>query len=179
MARVGGFFALLTVALISGCAAVSSVGPIGDGPKEISQNEWGGTWVNKGHSITIKVSDEQNGLLQVAWVEEKEAVLKLESYQAAIRESGEWIFGNVKKKEDSPFHYWALIKKDAGQISVWAPDPAQFRKLVQTGNLRGKVEGYNTMLEKLTLDDLKGIPSGDKGACFEWQNPIVFFRLGK
>jgi hypothetical protein len=179
MARLGGLFTLLTGALIFGCAAVSSVEPVGERPKEISQNEWGGTWINKSHSITIKVLDEQRGLLQVAWVEEKEGGLKIESYQAGIREWGEWIFGNVKEKEDSVSNYWVLIKKDAGQIIVWTPDPAQFRKLVQTGDLRGKVEGYNTILEKLTPDDLKGILSGDKGVCFEWQNPVVFFRLGK
>jgi hypothetical protein len=72
MARVGGFFTLLMAALIFGCAAVSSVAPVGERAKEISQNEWGGTWIHKSHSITIKVLNEQKGLLQVAWVEEKE-----------------------------------------------------------------------------------------------------------
>jgi hypothetical protein len=66
-----------------------------------------------------------------------------------------------------------------GQIIVWTPDPAQFRKLVQTGALRGKTERYDIILEKLTPDDLKGALSGDQGVCFEWQNPAVFFRLGK
>jgi hypothetical protein len=179
MARVGGLFALLTAALIFGCAAVSSVEPVGERPKAISQDEWSGTWIHENHSITIKVLDEQKGLLQVAWVEEKEGGLKLESYQVAIRESGEWIFGNVKEKEDAASHYWALIKKDAGQIIVWTPDPAQFRKLVQTGVLRGKLEGYDIILGKLTPDDLKVILSGDKGVYFEWENPVVFFRLGK
>jgi hypothetical protein len=179
MARVRAFFVLLAGALIFGCAAVSSVEPVGERPKEISQNEWGGTWINKSHSITIQVLDEQKGLLQVAWVEEKEDGLKFESYQVGIRESGEWIFGNVKEKEDAASHYWALMKKDAGQIIVWTPDAAQFRKLVQTGVLRGKVEKYDVILEKLTPDDLKVILSGDKGVCFEWENPAVFFRLGK
>jgi len=179
MAKVGVFFTLLTMAVILGCAAVSSVEPVGERPKEISQNEWGGTWIHKSHSITIKVLNEQKGLLQIAWVEEKEGGLKIESYQVAIRESGEWIFGNIKEKEDAASHYWALIKKDMGQIIVWTPDPARFRKLVQTGDVRGKVEGYNVILEKLTPDDLKVILSGDKGVHFEWENPVVFFRLGK
>ena len=179
MARVGGFFTLLLGALIFGCATVSSVEPVGERPKEISQNEWGGTWIHKDHSITIKVLNEQKGLLQVAWVEEKEGGLKLESYEVAIRESGEWIFGNVKGKGDAPSHYWALMRKEAGQMIVWTPDPEQFRKLVQTGDLRGKVEKYDIILEKLTPEDLKGILSGNKGVCFEWQNPVVFFRIGK
>jgi hypothetical protein len=179
MARVGGFFTLLAGALIFGCAAVSSVEPVGERAKQTSQNEWGGTWIHKSHTLTIKVLNEQKGLLQVAWVEEREGGLKIESYQVAIRESGGWIFGNVKEKEDATSHYWALIKKDAGQIIVWTPDPAQFRKLVQRGVLRGKVESYDIILEKLTADDLNKILSGDKGVYFEWDNPVVFFRLGK
>ncbi len=179
MARVGGFFTLLLGALLFGCATVSSVEPVGERPKEISQNEWGGTWIHKDHSITIKVLNEQKGLLQVAWVEEKEGGLKLESYEVAIRESGEWIFGNVKGKGDAPSHYWALMRKEVGQMIVWTPDPEQFRKRVQTGDLRGKVEKYDIILEKLTPEDLKGILSGNKGVCFEWQNPVVFFRIGK
>jgi hypothetical protein len=177
--RVGGFFTLLLGALILGCVTVSSFEPVGERPKEISQNEWGGTWIHKDHAITIKVLDEQKGLLQVAWVEEKEGGLKFESHQVAIRESGEWIFGNVQGSRDVASHYWALVKKGAGQIVAWTPDSEQFRKLVQTGDLRGKAERYDIVVEKLTPDDLKGILSGKKGICFEWQNPVVFFRIGK
>jgi hypothetical protein len=60
--------------------------------------------------MTIKVLNEKKGLLQVAWVEEKDEGLKIESHQVAILESGEWIFGNVKEKGDAASHYWALIK---------------------------------------------------------------------
>ena len=119
MARGTGFFAFLMGALIFGCATVSSVQPVGERPKEISPSEWDGTWISKSHSITIKVLDEQKGLLQVAWVEEKEGGLKIGSYQVAVRESGEWLFGNVKETQDSASYYWALVKKDAGQIIVW------------------------------------------------------------
>jgi len=179
MTRVGAFFVLLTTALIFGCTTVSSIGPVGEHPKEISKDEWDGTWIHKDHSVTIKVLNASKGLLQMAWVEEKEGSLKLESYQIFIRESGEWIFGNVREKEDSTSHYWALIKKDKGQIIVWTPDPAYFKRLIQTGVIRGKVEKYDVVLEKLTPEQLKVILSDDKGAGFEWQNPVVFFRLGK
>lgn len=179
MARVGAFFVLLTTALIFGCVAVSSVEPLGERPKEISRDEWDGTWIHKNHSVTIKVLDAPKGLLQMAWVEEKEGSLKLESYQISIRESGGWIFGNVKEKEGSAPYYWALIKKDKGQIIAWTPDPSHFRKLIQTGVVRGKMEEYDVVLEQLTPEQLKIILSGDKGVCFEWQNPVVFFRLGK
>ncbi len=121
---------LLAAALIFGCTTVSSVEPVGEHPKEISQDEWDGTWIHKNQSVTIKVLDTPKGLLQVAWVEEKGGSLKLESYQVAIRESSQWIFGNVKEKETSARYHWALMKKDKGQIVIWTPDPAHFRKLV-------------------------------------------------
>ncbi len=179
MARVGFFFVLLTTALIFGCTTVSSVEPVGERPKEISRDEWDGTWIHKNRSVTIKVLDAPKGLLQLAWVEEKEGNLKLESYQIFIRESGEWIFGNVREKGGAAPYYWALIKKDMGQIIVWTPDPAYFKKLVQEGKLPGKVEKYEVLLEKLRPEQLKVILSADKAVCFEWQNPVVFFRLGK
>ena len=180
MIRAAGFLAVLAAALICGCASVSSVEPVGERLKELSQNEWGGTWIHKNHAITIKVSDKQRGLLQVAWVENKGGGLKLESYEAEIRESGEWMVGNIKEKPDSDRYYWALVKKDEGQIIVWTPDPAQFTKLVQTDVLRGKLEkGGDVTLEKFTPDHLKVVLSGEKGLCFDWKNPLVFFRLGK
>ena len=180
MIRSAGFLVFLAAALICGCAVVSSVEPVGERLKELSQNEWGGTWIHKNHAITIKVSDKQRGLLQMAWVEEKEGGLKLESYEVEIRESGEWMFGNVKEKQGPDGYYWGLFKKDEGQIIVWTPDPSQFTKLVQTGVLRGKPEkGGSVVLEKFTPEHLKIVLSGDKGACFDWKNPIVFFRMGK
>lgn len=180
MPRVGGFWVVLVLAAICGCASVSSIELVGERPKEISQKDWDGTWINRDHPIKIKVSDKPKGLLQVAWVEEKGGGFKLESYQVEMREAGEWTFGNIKEKEGPAPYYWALVKNDQGQIIVWTPDPAQFRKLVQNGVLPGKVEkAGDVVLEKLTLEHLKVIMSGDHGVCFDWQKPIVFFRLGK
>jgi len=180
MARLGSFFGLLAVALIFGCAAVSSVGPVGEPPKELSERGWDGTWIYKDQAIMIKVLEPQKGFLQIAWVEEKEGSFKLESYRVEIRESGDWLFGNVKEKEGSSRYYWALIKKDKGQIIVWFPDASEFAKLVQAGVLSGKVEkDGGVILEKFTAEDLKFALSGDKGVCFDWKRPMVLFRVGK
>jgi hypothetical protein len=127
----------------------------------------------------VKVLDGQKGLLRIAWVDEKSGDLELESYLVEIRESGKWVFGNIKGKEDSDLYSWALLRKDEGQIILWYPDPKQFVKLVQTGVLPGKVEGENVVLEKLTPEHLKVILSEDKGVCFDWKKPEVLFRLGK
>jgi len=176
----GLFVGLLAAALISGCASVSSVEPVGERPRELSPNEWEGTWIHKDHSVMIKISDKQKGLLRVAWVEEKGGGFKLESYEVEMRESGEWLFGNVKENSASSPYYWALVRKDEGQMTVWIPEPEQFTKLIQAGLLRGKTEkGGSVILEKLTSEDLKVILSGNKGIFFDWKRPLVFFRVGK
>ncbi|PKN24583.1 MAG: hypothetical protein CVU64_21800 [Deltaproteobacteria bacterium HGW-Deltaproteobacteria-21] len=175
---------LLTLVLaalaVSGCAAVSSIEPVGERPKELIVDQWDGTWIHRNEAVTIKVLDMQKGLLRVAWVEEQNGIFKLESRDVELRESGEWIFGNVVEKQEPASYYWGLVQKDEGQIAVWLPDPAQFAKLVQTGSLPGKVEKENkVILEKLAPEQLKELLSGDKGSLLDWKRPVVFFRVGK
>ncbi len=180
MTRLGSFLGLLAAGLVFGCAAVSSVGPVGERPKELTRNEWDGTWIVKNQSITVKVLEPQSGTLQIAWVEEKEGRLELESFQVEIRESDDLMLANVKEEEGASRYYWALMRKDEGQIIVWYPDSSQFGKLIEAGTLRGKVEkGGSVVVEKLTREDLKLVVSGEKGICFDWKQPMVLFRVGK
>lgn len=180
MLRARGFLTVLVVSAICGCTVVASLEPLGERPKEIFQADWDGAWIHKEQPIKIKVADQQKGMLQVAWVEEKGGRLQLESYQIEMRETGEWTFGNVKNPEGPAPYLWALVKNDQGQIIVWMPEVEHFRKLVQTGVLPGKVEkGGDVVLEKLTPEHLKAMMSEDRGVCFEWQKPLVFFRTGK
>lgn len=180
MVRLGCFLGLLALVLIFGCAAVCSVGPVGETAKSLSDGEWDGTWICQDHAIMMKVLEPQKGFLQIAWLEEKEGSFKVESYRVEIRESGDWLLGNIKEKEGSSRYYWALIKKDKGQMIVWFPDASEFAKLVQAGALSGKVEkDGRVILEKFTAEDLKSVLSGDKGVCFEWKRPTTLFRVGK
>ena len=180
MFRAGGFWAVMVVAVVCGCATVASVEPVGELPKEIFHADWDGAWIHKEQPVKIRVTDQQKGMLQVAWVEEKGGHFVLESYQIEMREAGEWTFGNFKTKESPDPYLWALIRNDQGQIIIWTPDPAHFRKLVQTGVLPGKVEkGGDVVLEKLTSEHLKIMMSGARGVCFDWKNPTVFLRVGK
>jgi hypothetical protein len=173
-------WAILLAAAVCGCAAVASVEPLGERPQKLSQDDWDGAWIHKDQPITIKVTDSQKGLLQVAWAEEKGGRFVLESYQVELREAGDWTVGNVKAKEGPAPYYWGLVKNDQGQLIICTPDPEQFTKLVQTGVLPGKVEkGGDVVLEKLTPEHLKVIMSGERGVFFEWKKPLVFLRVGK
>lgn len=180
MLRAGSFWALMLVVVVCGCTKVASVAPVGERPKKILPGDWDGTWINKEQSIKIRVADQQNGVLQVAWAEEKGGRFVLESYQIEMREAGEWTMGNFKNEGSTPSYLWGLVKNDQGQIIIWTPDPEYFKKLVQEGVLPGKVEqGGDVLLEKLTPEHLKAMMSETRGVCWNWKNPIVFLRVGK
>ncbi len=180
MLRAGCFLALVIVVVVCGCMKVASVTPVGEHPKKILPDDWDGTWINKEQPVKIRVADQQNGVLQVAWVEEKGGRFVLESYQIEMWEAGEWTFGNFKTQESPAPYLWGLVKNDQGQIIIWTPDQAYFSKLVQTGVFPGNVEkGGDVVLKKLTSEHLQTMMSAAQSECFNWQTPIVFMRLGK
>jgi len=86
----------------------------------------------------------------------------------------------MRENEGDAYYHLALIEKEKDQIIIWTPDSSQFKKLVETQLLVGKLEkGGDVVLEKVTSEHLKLIMSGDKGVCFDWKKPIVFFRMWK
>jgi hypothetical protein len=180
MLRAGTFLALLLAALICGCSQVASLTPVGEHPRKISPDDWNGTWLNKEQTVRIRVADPQRGVLQVAWVEEKGGALVPESHQLELWAAGTWTFGNFKTKEAAAPYLWALVQNDHGQIIIWTPDQASFRKLVETGVLPGSVtKGGDVILQKLSGEQLQTMMSPAHSQCFHWQTPLVFIRLGK
>jgi hypothetical protein len=175
-----GFLALMIVVVVCGCMKVASMTPVGEHPKKILHDDWDGTWINKEQTVKIKVAEQQNGVLQVAWVEEKGGHFVLESYQIEMWEAGKWIFGNYNTKESQAPYLWGLVKKDQSQIIIWTPEQSYFRKLVQTGILPGYVEkGGDVVLKRLSSEHLQEMMSPARSECFNWKTPIVFIRLGK
>ena len=181
MLRAVSLLALMLVLVVSGCAQVATVAPVGEHPKKLSPEDWNGTWIHKEQPVKIMVTDPQQGVLQVAWVEEKRGCLEMESYQVEIWEAGAWTFGNLRVKDSpgAPYH-WGLVKNEEGQIIFWSPDHAYVRKLVEQGVLPGNVaKGGDVVLKKLTAEQIKTIMSPARSECFNWMKPTVFMRLGK
>jgi len=165
---------------LSGCAAVSSIEPMGERPKQVVPTDWAGTWVHRDHPVAVRVSDPQQGLIDVAWVEEKQGALRLESYRIALRESGDWTFGNVREADRLGHNYWGVFRKDEGQILIWTPDPERCATLVKNGTVPGTVEeGGDVILDRLTPEQTLRVVSGEHGGCLSWTEPLVYFRLGK
>jgi len=177
--RVLSLLAVAGATLLSGCATVSSVEPLGERPKAVLEAEWVGTWLHQDHPVAIRVADSQQGLIEVAWVEDKQGAWKLESYQIALRESGDWTFGNVKEADRPGRNYWGVLRKEQGQIVIWTPDPASCAAMVKGGILPGTLEtGGDVSLARLTPEQTLRLVSGPPGGCLSWTEPLVFFRLG-
>jgi hypothetical protein len=180
MIRAAGFWALVLVVALCGCTKVASLTPVGERPLEVLPKDWDGTWLNREQPVKIRVVDQKNGVLEVAWAEEKGKRFVLESYQIQLRQAGAWTFGNLKNGEGPAPYLWGLVQKEPSQLIIWPPDPKHFKKLVQTGVLPGKVEkDGDVVLKQLTPEQLKAMMSEAQGVCFDWKKPMVFFRLGK
>ena len=165
---------------LSGCATVSSIEPLGERPKQVLPAEWAGTWLHQDHPVAIRVADPQQGQIEVAWVEEKQGALRLESYQIALRESGDWTFGNVLETDQPGRYDWAVVRKEQGQIVIWPPDPDRCAALVKSGTIPGRVEeGGDVILDRLTPEQVLRVVSAEQGGCLSWTEPLVFFRLGR
>jgi len=167
--------------LISGCTAVYTSEPVGDEPVKLLAQDWEGTWVQDEDFFVIRLSEPDQGMLVAAWIEEEDDSLKMESLKGHIRATGDTMFISFRDKDypDTPRYFWARIKQDGRQIIFWQPDEKVFKMLVDSNQLPGKIEDDNIILEPLKNEHLKLI-SDDKGkTLFDWQDPIIFLKLGE
>jgi hypothetical protein len=170
---------------LAGCTNVYSSRPIGEQAAVLDEEAWEGTWVNRGGAMTIMVEDAGQGALQAAWVEENDGVLKLHSFHVMLRQSGDWIFCNLREpdeqdeQENTEERYlWGRIKNQDGQILFWLPEVDKVKALVEQGVLPGTVdEEGDVLLSPLTPEQLQVITSGEHGVLLDWEEPIVLLRL--
>jgi len=172
--------ALIAVSVLSfvGCNSVYCTKPVGEKAVSIEPGEWEGTWINSSmdNPVSIKVIDAKKGILKAMWIENAE----LESCEAYLLESGEWMFGSTREDGKGNRFIWGRIKKDEGQILVWVPAVSKISDLVKAGTLPGTIEDDgNVTLGALTAEHLRVIMSEDKGVLFEWTKPVVLIRLSK
>jgi hypothetical protein len=143
----------------------------------VQAEDWEGTWYNPGGSMTIMIEDQEKGILQAAWVEESGGELAFKSFQVFLRESGEWIFCNIKEPE-SDSYLWGRLKRGDNQILVWMPEASEVAALVEAGALPGTVEeDGDVVLPQLTPEQLQVMTSEKHCALLNWSEPIVLFRL--
>lgn len=180
------------VAAVSGCDVVTSTHPVGNlfepvsvGPAQVDRGTWEGTWVELGGlAVIVTVLDPQKAIFRVSWVVEKKGGPRLVVREAHLRVFGEWCFGNFHADtEDTPTevqYLWGPVKVDQEQLLLWTPSAEKFKRLVEEGILPGKVDKDGDVhLGELKQEHLVIITSDKRGILFEWDKPVVFWRVRK
>ena len=180
MKKIQVFFALFLLIFISGCNSVYISHPMGAVPLKISPENWNGTWINKDGCVVVKVIDSENGKLIVAIIEDKKDDLKLKKYDVEIRGTNDFVFINIKTKNEKGkiLYIWGKIIKKDKEIVVFGPNVEKFRDLVEIGKMPGKIINKDVYLDLLKDDHKKFIMSEEKTSLlFDLNNPSIFFRL--
>ena len=162
---------------LAGCDYVSSEHPVGTEPVIVAEEDWNGTWLHADGTITLRVVDSAQGLLEAAWVDEDEGRFVLETVRIHLRQHGGWTFASFAGVEDFPDHLWSRLGIDGRQVFLWWPRTEEFARLVADGLLPGEVdEDGDVTLERLADEQLAIVVSEEHGALFEWDEPMVFRR---
>jgi len=151
--------------------------------------EWDGYWFLPDGPVFFQVEDPARGVLLVAGIERHHRnnetpgapapLLKLATQKVYLRNSGEWIFASLQppNSTDTKFIFFRLKKQDK-MILAWAPNTEKFAELVRRGELPGSIDDKgNVTLGSLRPTHYQKITSGEYGVLFNWDNPLVFFRL--
>lgn len=157
------------------CSAIYSTEPVGEKPCSISRQDWDGIWANKGTFFHVWVIDESNGLLRWTWIEPG-GKLKVESYEVQLRQSGQWVFGNVKADEEKGLWVWGLVKREGNGLICWIPDAEKFKSLCRRGLLACTEKDGNIVLASITPEHMEIINSEREGVLYDWRDPFVFIR---
>jgi hypothetical protein len=170
------------VVILGGCDYVASTKPVGGAPLQVEESEWEGTWIHDDGPLTVRVVDAKQGRLEVGWIEEKEGRLVLETLDAHLRESSDWIIASFQGIDDDLVeeggrYLWGRLVRDRDELFLWWPRPAEFRRLVEAGLLPGRIEDGDVVLDGLEAEHLSLIVSEDQGMLFEWDEPMAFRRF--
>jgi hypothetical protein len=169
--------AALALAL-AGCDYVASKHPVGETPLALEESEWEGAWLEGDSPVTVRVVDAKQGLLQAAWVEERDGEFVMDSVDVFLRRFEDWTFASFAGvDQDEPNLLWGRLgRDDRNGLFLWWPRPEAFKRLVEEGRLPGTIDGDDVLLERLEAEHLAIIASEEQGVLFEWDEPMTFYR---
>ena len=167
------------------CASVVSKKPIGETPAELKPEAWQGTWMTPDkHVVHLRVKDAAKGILEAAWVEEKNEKFVMESHELLVRKHGEWLWANMHEGDDGTYLFGRITEPDDDQILSWGANPPGFADAVRSGKLKGELmknpegkESGSVLLEGLSDADMQAIERGDFKGAFNWEHPLVLVKL--
>jgi len=171
---------MLLALAFSGCAAAYSKQPVGETPKSLvtEVEQWEGNWMRPDGSVTVKVKDAAKGVLTIGWIDSNPEGLKPQTTVVFLREVGHWTFASLKNTDKPYLFLWARIEQSDRQIIFWPPDVEKLSALVTAGKLPGTIKDSDVYLGALGAKELKILSSEDEGILFNWDKPVVLFKLG-
>lgn len=173
-------FAIASLLLLSACETVHVRAPIGSEPHSVDKGEWNGTWIlGNGDTCKLQVLDEQGGLLEMGFVEEKDDHLEPRVLKIRLREHGSWVFASFEDPNHPGLHMWLRVWREDEQLILWIPDAEQFAARVREGALPGTVDREgDVILDPLGKEPLDAITADPALGLFYWDQPLAMIRLG-
>ncbi len=171
------------VILLCGCSVIHSQQPVGLTPKDISNEieEWEGSWqMPDGSILSAFVMNASNGLIRVVGLDRDGDEVKKESFDIYLRDANEWTFVSMadQDSEDGLFA-WGRIEREDSAILIWRPIFEKFKVLIANGTLLGTTNEYDCVLEPLSTNNYDIICSDSEDVLFEWDEPMVFWKISK
>ncbi len=189
------FISLLAIVFLTSCATVVSKYPIGLEKYAITSEAWKGTWLSHDGVIKIKVIDETNGIIQLAWIEDKDKEFKLETITIQLLTGKKWHYANVLEMDNQTAkeeYFWGKIKKDESQIIFWFPSTEAFSKAAESKKISAIISksGKSTNGKEITQDVGSGkvllldepgkiidLIEKEESQFFYWEDPLVLIKL--
>ena len=80
---------------LTGCSSVVSYHPVGKERIALESDQWDGAWLADENVVKMKVIDRENGIVQMAWIEEVGNELRPKSIMFQVLKGGKWMYANV------------------------------------------------------------------------------------
>lgn len=176
---------VMVIASMTSCSSVVSKNLIGSTPAELDSEEWEGTWMTPDkHVVHLRVKDSAKGVLEAAYIEEKNDKFVMESHELLVRKHGDWLWVNMKEGDDGTFLFGRITEPDDDQILAWSANPPGFADAVRSGKLKGELmknpdgkESGSVRIEGLNDANLDAIQRGEIKDAFAWEHPLVLIKL--
>jgi len=168
---------------VTACSWVTSVVPVGDSPVYLEPKEWEGLWkyddVIDGkltvETLAVNVVDAAGGILEFcnlsgdcthtpgrAFVRQHTHADSKASFISAKSDQGYF-------EEDFDDYIWAKYGRLGNALILYLPHAGSFDRLVYRGEMPGKVDGHDVLMEQLSNDQLDRITTDKEQQLFFYE----------
>lgn len=176
---------MLAVVSLSSCSSVVCHQIVGSTPAKLEAKAWNGTWMTPDkHVLHLRVKEADKGVIEAAWIEEKNDQFVMETHELLIRQHGDWLWANLKDEDHGDFLFGRITEPDDERLLSWSAHAPGFAEAVRSGKLQGEVvknaqgkESGHVKLAALSDANLESIQRGDIKEAFLWDRPLVLMKL--